>query len=150
MAHADRNFAASVRPYLVVDVPRIDIRGTHAVATVVDKNYGQSPAVDVKAYSAFVDAPHVEETFAAFPTSVAVGFANSGILPPTGSDYTTMFSPPIDRFAPQTILNTDLPYVVIGRVLYEDMHGSQYSSEYCFSRLASGAISKCTSHNITL
>jgi hypothetical protein len=110
-------------------------------------NYGKSPAIRVTARSRIVRGKDAET---AFPAWKPLQTDSGSVLPPGKVDFNTAAS---DAAIEPSIVTKILapgpyePVVVHGIFHYNDLYGTEYTSEFCIGRGAGGNYYYCDGYN---
>lgn len=112
------------------------------------KNYGKSPALEVRSLAYISDGPGGEDDvdWTSFPQE------GGGIYPPGGAfSKTARTRHPVSRsamqFRPITDLKTPNLWAIHILVKYSDQNGNRYSSEICTVVQANGVSKRCKKNN---
>ena len=110
------------------------------------KNYGKSPAVNVRVSKALELGGRAFEKWYWAPTVQVVG----SVVPPDSDAFGTVVSEPISRADGERFLSTDFAMVLFGHIDYEGLDGRPYWTEFCVERQSNSAMANCPTHSLLM
>jgi hypothetical protein len=109
------------------------------------KNFGKTPALDVRTNKVLELGPDAFKHWHWTATDQQHG---GSILPPGDNYYVTAGSKIVSKQNADAYLKGNRNIIVFGHVDYMGLDGRSYWTEFCFDKLASGAVQVCPSHNL--
>jgi hypothetical protein len=154
------NFRKAERPYLalnlgmsapvgVIPTPGnvgnwLNYNGTNAEWSIHFKNFGKSPAINVRANAKLECGPSAWRNVAWHKMGDSAGI----MVPPEGDYWLTARSRDVSAPDYKVFHDSFAEIAVFGHIEYEGLDGTNYWTEYCFSHGHGGAIEMCPTHNL--
>jgi hypothetical protein len=160
-----KQFTSDQRPYMVIDFRPYQITAGKPISvSLSDANYGKSPAMHVAVRRKVFFGPNAQsladQFFEQLPPSLSAGGGGMTVppnyVPPSGADSGyAKFVATSDK----AVTNEDVLWItshsggvfIVGRIIYDDIAGNHYSTDFCGKTMAgetmSGDTMPCWKHN---
>lgn len=141
-----QQFAADQRPWLWIVPGEFKVESGARVAVDVHiVNYGKTPAIQMKSSRRMILGPHASKYVLPFSATNAPAV----IVPP--NDRNTFLSVLSDEAITEErrnfLVSSDDTIMAFGVIDYYDIGGTHYQTDWCLTRLATGATAFCEQHN---
>jgi hypothetical protein len=146
LVDSDESFRIGAQPYVwIYGLPTYSIYknpkdgSSQVIVDVHYFNYGKSPAISLQRSSDLEIGADALKRIHTKPLHLA-----KSLLPPSKEDFFSAVTPPTNSLP--DILKDDA-IVIVSRSQYLDMLGHRYETDFCMTRLATGAWQYCETHN---